>query len=145
MSTPPTRRASQAAVDATSAVRCHYAGHPAARPHCTLTATIRLGTVPLCPSCLAGRSSLGKGQVSVTLPAGPVIDVLDWISTAQQQAAAADRNLAAAVTRARQNGHPWSVIGARLGITRQAAQQRFTTPATRASVHEATKTPTRAS
>jgi hypothetical protein len=144
MNTPP-RRSSQGTVDANGAVRCHYAADPAARPHCTLTATIRLGTVPLCPSCMAGRSSLGKGQTSVTLPAGPVIDVLDWIGTAQQQAATAERNLAAAVTRARQNGHPWSVIGARLGITRQAAQQRFTMATTRASAHEATKNPTRAS
>lgn len=144
MSTPP-HRVSQASVDAAGAVRCHYASDPAARPHCTLTATIRFGTVPLCPSCHASRSSLGKGQAPVTLPPGPAIDVLDWVSAAQQQAAAAERDLAAAVARARQNGHPWSAIGTTLGITRQAAQQRFTTPAPRASAHEATKNPPRAS
>lgn len=33
-----------------------------------------------------------------------------------------------AVTRARQAGHPWAAIGDRLGITRQAAHQRFSTP-----------------
>jgi hypothetical protein len=125
-------------------VRCHYAGDPAARPHCTLTATIRLGTVTLCPSCHARRSSPGKGEPPAALPPGPLIDVLDWISTARQQAAAAGRNLAAAVTRARQAGHPWSAIGTQLGISRQAAQQRFTTATTRASTHEATKNPTRA-
>ncbi len=144
MSTPP-NRVSQASVDAAGAVRCHYAGDPAARPHCTLTAAIRLGAVPLCPSCLARRSTLGKGQAAVTLPPGPVIDVLDWVSAARQHAAAAERDLAAAVARARQAGHPWSAIGTRLGITRQAVQQRFSTPATRASGHEATKNPPRAS
>jgi len=144
MSTPP-HRVSQASADAAGPVRCHYASDPAARPHCTLTATIRLGTVPLCPSCLARRSTLGKGQPAVPLPPGPVIDVLDWVSAARQHAAAAEQDLTAAVTRARQNGHPWSAIGARPGITRQAARQRFATTTTRASAHEATKNPTRAS
>jgi hypothetical protein len=126
---PPPQRASQGFVDTTSAVRCYYASDPAARPHCTLTATIRLGAVTMCLSCHARRSTLGKGQRPAAQPAGPVIDVLDWIGTARQHAAAADRDLAAAVTRARQAGHPWSAIGARLGITRQAAQQRFGAPA----------------
>jgi hypothetical protein len=129
----PPQRTSQAFADTTSAVRCYYAAYPAARPHCTLTATIRLGAVTLCPSCHARRSTLGKGQQPATLPAGPPIDVLDWIGTARQQSADADNALAAAVTRARQAGHPWSAIGARLGISRQAAHQRFATPATRAT------------
>ena len=56
--------------------RCHYAGDPAARPGCTLTATLRYGAVALCPSCNAARSTLGKGQAPVRLPAGPGFDVL---------------------------------------------------------------------
>ena len=145
MNTPPPRPIRQRSVDSTDAVRCHYAEDPTRRPHCTLTASIRLGTVALCPSCSARRSSLGKGQPPVALPPGPALDVLAWIETAQQQAAAAERILAATVTRARQAGHTWSAIGARLGISRQAAQQRFTTPDTRASTHAATKNPPRAS
>ncbi len=56
--------------------QCHYAADPVRRPGCQVTAVVRRGTVPLCASCDALRSTLGKGA-------------------------------------------------ARLGITRQAAQQRF--------------------
>ena len=106
--------------------RCHYADDPARRPRCTLTATVQYGAVALCPSCNAARSTLGKGQTPIPLPAGPAFDVLGWIATAHQQAGAAEATLAAAVTRARQTGATWSVIGAQLGISRQGAQQRFT-------------------
>ncbi len=49
----------------------------------------------------------------------------------QQISAAADDEFAArarlheAVTAARRDGHSWTAIGAVLGITKQAAQQRF--------------------
>ena len=99
---------------------------PVRRPRCTLTATVQLGPVTLCASCDALRSTLGKGQTLVPLPAGPAFDVLGWVATAHQQAGATEATLAAAVTRARQCGATWSVIGAQLGVSRQGAQQRFT-------------------
>ena len=111
---------------------CYYADDPARRPACTLTATIQLGTVVLCPSCNTARSTVGKGQVPVPLPTSAAFDVLGWVATAHRQAAAAEATLAAAVTRARQGGTSWSVIGAQLGISRQGAQQHFT----RASTHK---------
>lgn len=107
-------------------VACHYADDPARRPRCTLTATVQLGPVTLCASCNALRSTLGKGQTPVPLPAGPAFDVLGWVTFAHQQTGAAEATLAAAVTRARQSGESWTVIGAHLGLTRQGAQQRFT-------------------
>jgi hypothetical protein len=116
----------QPAVD--TPVRCHYAGDPARRPGCTLTAAVRIGATTLCRSCLAAASTLGKGQQAVPLRAGPQVDVLDWVAAASQQLATAQVGLAAAVTRARQADHPWSAIGAVLSISRQAAQQRFGTP-----------------
>ncbi len=119
---------------------CYYADDPARRPRCTLTATIQLGAVALCASCNATRSTLGKGQTPVPLPAGPALDVLGWVATAHQQANAAEATLAAAVTRARQAGASWSLIGAQLGLSRQGAQQRFT----RASARESTKPARRA-
>lgn len=129
-------------------VRCYYADDPAARPQCTLTAVVRYDHVALCHSCKDRRSTLGKGQRSLELAPTPALDVLNWVATAHQQTIAADRALAAAVTRARQTGQPWSAIATQLGVSRQAAQQRFTTPnqtpATRAHPREATKTPTRA-
>jgi hypothetical protein len=114
---------------------CYYADDPATRPACTLTATIRLGAVTLCGSCNAARSTLGKGQTPLRLPPGPAVDVLSWVTTAHQQARAAEATLAAAVTRARQTGASWTVIGAQLSLSRQGAQQRFT----RASTHEPRK------
>lgn len=132
-------RRRQESVD--TAVRCHYADDPVRRPRCDLTATVRYGTVALCPSCQAARSTLGKGQPPVPLSTGPPLDVLDWIATAHEQTIAADRTLTAAVTRARQSGTSWTAIGTQLGVSRQAAQQRFT----RASAHESTNPATRAS
>jgi len=120
-----------------TAVRCHYADQPSRRPQCTLTASVELGPLALCESCAARRSSVGKGQSSVALPAGPQVDVLTWIGAAHEHANAADRTLSAAITRARQAGHPWSDIGAQLGVSRQAAQQRFT----RASGHPSPAAP----
>jgi hypothetical protein len=129
--TPSPRR--QQRVD--TPMPCYYAADPARRPSCTLTATVRLGTVALCASCNAARSSLGKGQTPIPLPTGRPFDVLDWVATAHRQAVAAEATLAAAVTRARQSGASWTAIGAQLGLSRQGAQQRFT----RASAREPTK------
>jgi hypothetical protein len=106
-------------------VWCSHATDPDRRPHCTLTATIRFGTLALCEPCASRRSTVGKGQPPVELPPGPSIDLLSWIGTAHHQAAAAERILTAAVTRARQAGLSWTAIGAQLGVSRQAAQQRF--------------------
>ncbi len=119
---------------------CYYADDPARRPRCTLTATVQLGAVALCPSCNAARSTLGKGQTPLPLPAGAAFDVLGWVATAHQQVGAAEATLAAAVTRARQAGASWLLIGAQLGVSRQGAQQRFT----RASARESTKPARRA-
>jgi hypothetical protein len=106
-------------------VLCHYAAEPARRPHCALTARVRFGVIDLCTPCAAARSSIGKGTAAVPLPAGPPVDVLDWVTGAHATAARAQRQLAAAVTRARIQGCSWTQIAGRLGVSRQAAQQRF--------------------
>ena len=108
--------------------RCFYADDPTQPPECTLTAVVRSDTIALCATCQLTRSTVGKGKVATALPAAPALDVLDWIGAAQQQAAIAQRTLTAAVTRARHAGHSWTAVSTRLGITRQAAQQRFKTP-----------------
>jgi hypothetical protein len=123
--TAPPSRSRQRGPDTPAAVACHYAGDPVLRPHCTLTAEVRLGPVALCGSCAAARSTLGKGIAPRPLPPGPAIDVLDWVTDARAAASQARRDLHAAVTRARTQGRSWTQIAARLGITRQAAQQRF--------------------
>jgi len=106
-------------------VLCYYAGEPDRRPRCALTAAIRFGATALCGPCAAARSSLGKGTAPVPLPPGPPLDILGWVTDAHAAAAAAQRQLAAAVTRARIQGHSWTQVAGRLGVSRQAAQQRF--------------------
>ncbi len=108
-----------------AAVFCHYARDPDRRPHCTVTAEITLGLVALCGSCAAARSTLGKGIAAVPLPPGPAIDVLDWVAGAHAAACQARADLTAAVARARSRRCTRAEIAARLGVTRQAAAQRF--------------------
>jgi hypothetical protein len=106
--------------------RCLYATDPIARPHCQLTAVVRYGRAALCADCDRRRSTVGKGQAPRRLPEpGPPIDPLGWIVEADRDLRTATRELYAAVSRARQRGHPWSAIAHALGISRQAAQQRF--------------------
>jgi len=87
-------------------VWCSHAADPDRRPHCAITATIRFGASALCHPCASRRSTVGKGQPGIELPPGPSIDLLNWIDAAHHQAAAAERILIAAVTRARQPGCP---------------------------------------
>ena len=110
------------------APRCRYATEPDARPDCQVTAVVRRGRVALCANCDALRSTLGKGQPAAQLPAAPPIDPLHWVTQARAQLPAAETELAATVIRARQAGQSWTAIGASLGTTRQAAQQRFGHP-----------------
>jgi hypothetical protein len=108
--------------------RCHYATDPTRRPGCQVTAVVRRGSVALCASCDVLRSTVGKGQPTTMISAAPdPASVLDWISQAHARLAEAEAEVTAAVTRARQHGHSWAAIAGRLGITRQAAQQRFGT------------------
>jgi hypothetical protein len=98
---------------------------PPGRPGCQVTAVVRRGTVPLCASCDVLRSTLGKGQPGTPILVPAPVSVLDWIG--QAHARLPEAELTAAVTQARQHGHSWAAIAARLRITRQAAQQRFGT------------------
>jgi hypothetical protein len=104
---------------------CAHAADPALRPHCVVNASIRFGTIALCGPCASRRSTAGKGQPGIPLTPSPTIDLLSWIHAADQQTSAAERTLLAAVTRARQAGLSWTSIGTQLGVSRQAAQQRF--------------------
>ncbi len=106
-------------------VWCSHATDPHLRPHCTLTATIKFGPVALCQDCAQRRSTVGKGQPGTTLPPSPPPDLLSWVTAVVRDAATAEQTLNAAITRARQAGMSWAVIGDHLGVSRQAAQQRF--------------------
>jgi hypothetical protein len=110
-----------------AALLCHYATDPASRPACQVTAVVRRGIVPLCASCDALCSTLGKGQPATPVHVPCPASVLDWVGQVRARLADTEAELAAAVTRARQHGHTWTAIAEHLGITKQAAQQRFGT------------------
>jgi hypothetical protein len=99
---------------------CRYAG---TRPECQILAAVRYGQLALCAHCDQRRSTLGKGTPPVSLPDPRALIEIAAARDACQQAEAA---LHAAVTAARQAGHPWSSVAAILAVTRQAAWQRFT-------------------
>ncbi len=115
----------QAGLDGPLPVLCYYAADPARRPGCAVTAEVVIGPVALCGACERARSSLGKGVAARRLPPGPAVDVLAWVGEADAVAGQVQARLAAAVRRARLRGHSWAEIAGRLGVTRQAAQQRF--------------------
>lgn len=104
--------------------RCAYATHPLQRPDCQLTAVLAYGSISLCCSCAQRRSTVGKGQTARPVPPRPVTP-LDLITQTQDELNNAQQHHLGAVRRARQAGATWNDIAARLGVTRQAAQQRF--------------------
>jgi hypothetical protein len=53
---------------------------------------------------------------------------IEGLTTLAALATDIDHALQQAITGLREAGYSWAVIGDRLGITRQAAQQRFSTP-----------------
>ncbi|MGH3546253.1 MAG: hypothetical protein ACRDPW_10065 [Mycobacteriales bacterium] len=66
-----------------------------------------------------------------TTPASDAADLrrvgvaLQACDAAKNKSTTAERALASAVKIARNDGHSWSTIGMVLGVSRQAAQQRF--------------------
>jgi hypothetical protein len=71
----------------TSWTRCHYAADPASRPGCHITAVVRRGTIALCASCDAQRSTLGKGQPAIPIPVSAKASVLDRLGHARARLA----------------------------------------------------------
>ena len=104
---------------------CCYADDPVLRPDCEHRAVVAYGPMALCASCDARRSTMGKGMVGRTLIHGRDWSALEAVETAVGQLATAEEQLAGAVVAARRLGHSWGELGVALGVTRQAAQQRF--------------------
>jgi putative transposase len=117
------RRAASRGVD--TCATCHYAGDPARRPDCEHRAIVVYGAVALCRSCDARRSTVGKAMVGRSLVHGRDWRALEAIEAAAGQLRAAEDQVARAVAAARRLGHSWGELGAALGVSRQAAQQRF--------------------
>jgi hypothetical protein len=104
---------------------CFYADRPQDRPCCEGLGVVRYGPITLCGDCDRRRSAVGKGTAPVRLAdPGALVDVI----AARDARRRADLVLRHAVSSARRAGHPWSAVGAVLGTTRQAAQERFNEP-----------------
>ena len=97
---------------------CFYAHRRQDRPCCEGLGVVRYGPTVLCADCDRRRSAVGKGMARVCLPD----------SDALLEVIAARQAYRQAVSSARRAGQPWSALGAALGTTRQAAQQRFDEP-----------------
>lgn len=104
---------------------CYYADKPDLRAECQRRAVVAYGKVKLCADCDSRRSTMGKGVAPRSLVAGRDWSPLVAVETAVGHLKAAESELAGAVEHARRLGHSWGILGAVLGVTRQAAQQRY--------------------
>ena len=104
-------------------VCCYYAqehlrsGHP----HCEATPLVAYGPIVLCAPCDKRRSAVGRSIAARPLPGTHLAHLERTAMTARH----ADSALTAAAVEARQAGASWAQIGQAVGITRQAAQQRW--------------------
>jgi hypothetical protein len=122
MPADPTHRAERRQDALAASLTCYYAqgAHPA-RPHCDGIAAVAYGNIALCASCDQMRSAVGRTDAPRPLPAAK----LHRLIAAAQTLAQAENDVAQAVRQARQGGASWTHIGDALGVSRQAAQQRW--------------------
>jgi hypothetical protein len=107
----------------TGELRCHYdePQHRQLRPDCQAVAVVAYGRIQLCAACDAMRSTVGKGIAARTLPGAE----LGHLKNAAQAETNAKQQLTHAVLAALDAGASWTQIGHAIGLTRQAAQQRW--------------------
>jgi hypothetical protein len=119
----PTHRAERRQDALAASLSCYYAqgASPGPRPHCDGIAVVAYGNIALCASCDQMRSAVGRTDAPRPLPAAQ----LHRLMAAAQTLAQAENDVAQAVRQARQGGASWTHIGDALGVSRQAAQQRW--------------------
>jgi len=106
-----------------ASLSCYYAqGARPARPHCQGVAVGAYGNIALCRACDQIRSAVGRTNAPRPLPAAQLFQLMAAARTLAQ----AEHDLAEAVRQARQAGASWTHIGDAVGVSRQAAQQRWT-------------------
>lgn len=107
----------------TAALRCHYADGTTnlQRPHCQSVAVVAYGPIALCHNCDQLRSSVGRTHPPRRLPGAELTALIQ----AARALAQAEAEVATAVGLARAAGASWSHIGDAVGVSRQAAQQRW--------------------
>ncbi len=107
----------------TARLRCHYAGpdRKAQRPDCQGVGAIAYGSIVLCPRCDKLRSAVGRTGTVQELPGAELAELM----AADAELAGAEERVVRALQNARGAGASWAQVGDALGISRQAAQQRF--------------------
>jgi hypothetical protein len=100
---------------------CHHAGDAHLRPHCQGLATVAYGSIALCDTCNRMRSAVGREHVARPLPGAQ----LERLSQAVTSLRNAQQALDLAVAAARHERASWGQIGDIVGISRQAAHQRW--------------------
>ncbi len=124
MTTGPTANPRQDAL--TAMLRCHYDSgeHRPLRPHCQGIAVVAYGDIRLCAICDRMRSAVGRTNIARPLPGAELGQLID----AAHALAQAEHRLDDAVRGVRDAGATWAHIGDAVGLTRQAAQQRWGHP-----------------
>jgi hypothetical protein len=119
--TPDPTRNRQDALAAS--LSCYYAqgAHPD-RPHCEGLAIVAYGNIALCAACDKMRSAVGRTNAPRPWPAAQ----LHQLIVAARALTQAENDVAQAIRQARQAGASWTHVGDALGVSRQAAQQRWT-------------------
>jgi hypothetical protein len=79
---------------------------------------VAYGNIVLCQSCDTMRSAVGRTEVAQRLAGAELMKVAAELSEVEG-------HVAEAVQGARDAGASWAEVGDALGITRQAAQQRY--------------------
>jgi hypothetical protein len=118
MNTGPTPDPRQETLTAT--LRCHY-DTDERRPHCQGTAIVAYGPIRLCDTCNRMRSAVGRTNIARPHPGAELAHLIDAAHALTQ----AENHLAHTVHTARNAGATWTHIGDAVGLTRQAAQQRW--------------------
>jgi hypothetical protein len=88
---------------------------------------VAYGNIVLCASCNKMRSAVGRTDVARPLPGAELRDLID----SAVALSCAEEHVGRSVRRARAGGASWSQVGEALGISRQAAQQRYASTETR--------------
>jgi hypothetical protein len=104
-------------------LNCYYSNGRGAveRPHCQRVGVVAFSGIVLCAMCDAMRSAVGRTNVPRKVPG----DELSALVEDARALALAEQRLDKAARRARAAGASWGQLGDAMGITRQAAQQRF--------------------
>ena len=107
----------------TASLVCYYSRQigDVARQHCEGVAVVTYGNIVLCSMCDKMRSAVGRTNIARKLPGVELFGLIE----AARALRLSEQRLERAARLARDAGASWSQLGDAVGVSRQAAQQRF--------------------